>query len=148
MSGKSTTGGLRLYKSRNGLIKNPFTTTTIANKFYETDSLMDKPRSGRKSIMKERVSDVTEALKEIASGDYNVTSICQISTSSGVFKTPVSRILHKNLRLWPYKISLVQGLKDGDPERRLLFSSACVAMRHLCPIFFGPTNVIFQGLAL
>ena len=83
---------------------------------------MDKPRSCIKSLMKERVSDFTEALKSTASGDYNVTSIRQISTSSGVPKTSVSRILHKNLRLWPYKVSLVQGLKDGNPERRLLFS--------------------------
>ena len=71
-----TTRALGLYKSRNGLIKDLFTTTTIAklmNKFYETGSLMDKPRSGRKSLMKERVSDVTKALKATASGDYNVT---------------------------------------------------------------------------
>ena len=44
--------------------------------------------------MKERVSDVTEALKATASGDYNVTSIRQISMSSGVPKTSVCRILH------------------------------------------------------
>ena len=69
------------------------------NKFYETGSLMVKPRSGRKSVMKERVSDVTEALKATASGDYNVTSIRQTSTSSGVPKTSVSRIFHNNLRL-------------------------------------------------
>ena len=102
LSSKSTTGALRLYKSRNGLIKDPFTTTTIAklmNKIYETGSLIDKPRSGRKYLMKERVSDVTEALKATASGDYNVTSICQISTSSAVPKTSVSRILHNNLTI-------------------------------------------------
>ena len=72
--------------------------------------------------MKERVSDVTEAVKPTASGDYNVTSISQISTSSGVPKKSVSTILHNNLRLWSYKISLVQGLKDGNHERRSLFS--------------------------
>ena len=124
LSNKSTTAALRLYKKRRNLIKDPFTTTTIAKlmtKFYETGSLLDKERSGRRSLVDERIDSVKQAVEQTSTCDYSTTSIRQISASSSIPTSSVHRILKQNLKMWPYKISLVQELKAGDPEKRLLF---------------------------
>ena len=67
MSSNSPIGALRMYKKENKLKENPWNPSSIVKliqKFEKTYSLHDLPRSGRKSLICERIHAVEEAIKE------------------------------------------------------------------------------------
>ncbi|KAJ4446169.1 hypothetical protein ANN_12862 [Periplaneta americana] len=46
--------------------------------------------------------------------------------SLGLSNTSIRRILHKNLHVHPYKIQVVQTLKDADKVNRMIFCQKCL----------------------
>jgi transposase len=120
LSGKSDLAALREYKKRHHLIKDPFSASTIhklMEKFYETGSLLDKPKSGRPPLTTETVAFLASEIQSTS----GVTSVRQLAEDTGIPKSSVHRCLKNELKLWPYKMTLHQSLKDEDYAKRLEF---------------------------
>ena len=65
-NGKSTSAALRAYKAAHGCHRDPFSVSTISRliqRFRETGSVADKPRSGRPSLEDEREATVANELQ-------------------------------------------------------------------------------------
>ncbi|CAK1579832.1 unnamed protein product [Parnassius mnemosyne] len=96
---------------------------TIKNwiiKFEESGSTLDKQRSGRPrtSRTEENIDVVKHSIRE------NPTqSTRKRSSALNLPRTSLQRILKKDLHLHPYKIQLVQELKDTDTIHRLNFAN-------------------------
>ena len=93
--------------------------STILNthrKFMETGSLMDRPRSGRlrSGQSEENVAAVREA-SDLSQGK----SIRRASAELNISATSIQRILWHGLRLFPYKIQVVQKLEPQDCDSRM-----------------------------
>lgn len=116
----SATVARRNFREHKGLHNFDDTPTlqTIKNwvvKFQETGSTLDKPRSGRPrtSRTEQNIDTVAESIRE------NPTqSTRKRSSALNVPRTSLQRILKKDLLMHPYKIQLVQELKDTDAIQR------------------------------
>ncbi|KAL4710049.1 hypothetical protein ACJJTC_011634 [Scirpophaga incertulas] len=84
-------------------------------KFEETGSTLEKPKSGRPRTSRtaENVDSVTQSIRD----DPNL-SIRKRAVALNVHRSSLCRILHKDLKLHPYKIQLVQELKPQDAGQR------------------------------
>ena len=92
---------------------------TILNthrKFMETGSVMDRPRSGRPQSgqSEENVAAVREAF-DLSQGK----SIRRASAEFNISATSIQRTLRRELRLFPYKIQVVQKLEPQDYDSRV-----------------------------
>lgn len=114
---------------------------TIKNwvtKFEESGSTLDKKRSGRPrtSRTEENIDVVKQSIRE------NPTqSTRKRSSALNLSRTSLQRILKKDLLLHPYKIQLVQELKDTDPMHRLNFAN------EMFDRFTSFNNVLFSDEA-
>jgi transposase len=125
-SNRSSTAALRLFKSRRQLHKDLFTITTITNlidKFEETGSVMDKPHSGRPSFDESTCDTVAHTVQELTSTScLGSTSVRQVAVEVGISKSSVHNLLRKRLRLYPYRLQLLQTLEPADKPQRLQFA--------------------------
>ena len=129
-SGESATLTLRAFKKLRNLKKDPFSTTAITNlinKFNETKSLHDIPKSGRPSLIDERKEEVVSTMGKLQAenvlghaSSHSVSKICKIPQRS------VCRVLH-TCGMNPYKISLLQSITEEDKTKRLEFSKWVLA---------------------
>lgn len=114
---------------------------TIKNwviKFEESGSTLDKQRSGRPrtSRTEENIDVVKHSIRE------NPTqSTRKRSSALNLPRTSLQRILKKDLHLHPYKIQLVQKLKDTDTIHRLNFANEMLNR------FTSFNNVLFSDEA-
>lgn len=114
---------------------------TIKNwvqKFEETGSTLDKQRSGRPktSRTEENIDVVQESVRE------NPTqSIRKRSSTINIPRSTLQRILKNDKKFHPYKIQLVQELKDTDPTNRLNF------VNEMMNRFTSFNNVLFSDEA-
>ena len=96
-NGKSPAATLRVYKTAHDLRTDPFNVRSIqrlVQRFEETGSVCDKPKSGRPSLEEERqpiVESELESLQQV--NDFNVGSCRSVSSVSGISKSSVHRIL-------------------------------------------------------
>ena len=94
------TATIRKYNTENNLRKAPCTNRSLLNlvqKFEETESVADRPKSGRRD---ERTDAVKEADREIgAINEWGVSSVGSISQSTGIPRTSVhyTYIKEKNI---------------------------------------------------
>lgn len=112
------------FKNLRNLKNDPFSTTVITNlinKFNETKSLHDTPKSGRPSLIDERKEEVVATMEKLQTenvlghaSSYSVSKICNIPQRS------VCRVLHA-CGMNPYKISLLQSITAEDKTKRLDF---------------------------
>ncbi|GBP12628.1 hypothetical protein EVAR_10284_1 [Eumeta japonica] len=107
-------------------------------KFEETGSTQEKPKSGRQRSSRtvENVDSVTQSVR-----DNPDLSIRKRAVALNVHRSSLFRILHKDLKLHPYKIQLVQELKPQDAGRRLEFINQMIERY---PTF---TNILFSDEA-
>lgn len=107
-------------------------------KFEETGSTLEKPKSGRPRTSRtaENVDSVTQSIRD----DPNL-SIRKRAVALNVHRSSLCRILHKDLKLHPYKIQLVQELKPQDAGQRLDFVNQMIER---FPTF---TNILFSDEA-
>ncbi|KAG5450600.1 hypothetical protein CSKR_203973 [Clonorchis sinensis] len=100
--GESATAALRVYKTKHGLIKDPFTVSTITRliaKFESTGSVLDLPGKGRKSLSDERAPIVQNAVEQLQSQSTMASSsITQVSQLTGIPRASVHRIMRRHLR--------------------------------------------------
>jgi hypothetical protein len=88
-------------------------------RFEETGSLMNLPHTGRpRSARKEENIERVRASIE----DEPQTFTRRRSRELGLSRTSLRRILTKDLKMFPYKIQLVQKLKPTDHPQRLNYA--------------------------
>ena len=87
------------------------------SKFLETDQMSSNTKRGRKPVDNE----VVERLKEIFRDDPG-TSINLASQQVPISVGSVHKIVRKQLKLYPYKIQVMQALKPEDYEKRQQFA--------------------------
>jgi len=62
-----------------------------------------------------------------------MTSVRNISSATHIPIGSVDKILRRHFKLWPYKICLVQGLQEGDREKRFEFCEWFPKNEHSLP---------------
>ncbi|GBL97514.1 hypothetical protein AVEN_110332-1 [Araneus ventricosus] len=96
--------------------RNPPDTKSIKRwyeKFKETGSVTDLPRSGRPSVSEATVELVRQSFQR-----SSTKSTRRASRELQILQTSLVRILHKRLRLHAYKVQIVQDLQPNDCPRR------------------------------
>lgn len=105
-------------------------------KFEETGTTLEKPKSGRprSSRTVENVERANESVRDDPS-----LSIRKRASALNVHRSSLHRILHKDLKLHPYKIQLVQESKSQDAMQRLNFVNQAIER------FSTFTNIFFRN---
>jgi hypothetical protein len=83
----------------------------LINKFHETGSVQDAPQSGKPSTSEETVLNIQDRMLQSPSN-----SVRWLSQQVHVSKNTTHRILRKNLKLYPYRMSIVHQLKERDHQ--------------------------------
>jgi hypothetical protein len=86
------------------------------NVFREAGSVLRKPGSGG---VRKRTDEIVANAQEIMENAPK-TSIRQLSQQINLFVGTTHTMLHKNLYLYPYRVTAVQELKPADYPRRLI----------------------------
>ena len=90
------------------------------NKFYKTGNLNNDASSGRPSLVNQRADAVREVVATSSTEIYPMTSVRNISSPAHIPIGSVDKILRRHFKLRPYKISLVQGLHEGDTHNGIV----------------------------
>lgn len=86
-------------------------------KFMETGTVLDKGRSGRPRTSNENIDRVRQSFSRSPT-----KSIRSDATQLQLPRSTVQKVLHKNLRLYAYKVQLLQALEPNDKPRRKEFA--------------------------
>jgi len=91
----------------------------LVARFQEQGSVRDLPRSGRPCSVtnEENIQRVQESVEENPE-----TSTRRRSAELQMSRRSLRRILRKNLHMFPYKVQLVQELKPGDSQQRIIYA--------------------------
>ena len=106
------------YMTKNG--KDPPSRSSIRRwhkNFMKTVSVLDAVRNGRPRTSAENIDRVTQA--------FSCSPIKSIRTAARELKLPpttVHKVLHKRLRLYAYKMQMLQRLKPNDKTKRIEFA--------------------------
>ena len=96
---------------------NKSTIKRLYDKFKTTGSVVDAPRSGRPKVLTEdKVTDISAAM---AISPHK--SLRRLSGQSGVSYGTAHTAVRKALKMFPYKIRVVQALMDGDLVKRVTY---------------------------
>ena len=115
---KSDVQTQRRYRTKNG--KDLPSRSSIRRwykNFMETGSVLDAVRSGRPRISAENIERVRQA--------FSRSPIKSISTAARELKLPpttVHKVLHKRLRLYTYKVQILQRFQPNDKPKRKEFA--------------------------
>ena len=115
---KSDVQTQRWYRTKYG--KNPPSRSSIRQwhkKFMETESVLDAVRTGRSRISAENIERVRQA--------FNRSPMKSIRTAARKLELPpttVLKVLHKKLRLYAYKVQMLQRLQPSDKPKRKEFA--------------------------
>lgn len=96
---------------------------SIYEKFKETGSVQDCPRSGRPSVEEDKVDEI----REVFQGDSS-TSIRQAASLTDIPRSTLHKTVKKTLQLRPYKIFYSQQLYEDDKMARI---AMCGTLREL-----------------
>ena len=107
------------------------------NKFKDTGSVTDRPRSGRPKISEEKVREISELYKI-----EPTSSIRQAAMQVGVCRESVRKVLKKKLKLYPYKLQIVHFLKPTDFDVRYKFAVEILNEIDIDPNFLN--RIIFS----
>ncbi|GAA51098.1 transposable element Tc3 transposase [Clonorchis sinensis] len=125
------------YKTKHGLIKDPFTVSTITlliAKFESTGSVLDFPGKGLKSLSDERAPIIQNAVEQLQSHSIMASSsITQVSQLTGVPRASVHRIMRRHLHLYPYHFTLLQNITEEDKEQRVMFANWLLDNEEIVP---------------
>ena len=83
----------------------------------ETGSVLQRKRADRFQISKKEIESV-----RVAQSRNPRKSIYGVSTQLQISRSTVHKVLHRNLRLYAYKVQLLQPLKPEDNPRRKEFA--------------------------
>ncbi|KER24667.1 hypothetical protein T265_07715 [Opisthorchis viverrini] len=135
--GESATTALHGYKTKHGLIKDPFTVSTITRliaKFESTGSVLDFPGIGRKSLSDERAPIVQNAVEQLQSQSTMASSsIAEASQLTGIPRAKVHRIMRRHHHLHPYHFTLLQNITEEDKEHHVTFANWLLDNEEIVP---------------
>ena len=109
-------------------------------KFIETGQLKSTTKRGRKPVKDASVNALNELFTE-----QPETSVRQAAQHVPISKSSVQRVIKKRLKLFPYKIQLVQALKPGDYEQREQFARTLLTNIEQDPDFLN--RILFSDEA-
>lgn len=91
------------------------TVRDLINKFRSTDSVPDAPRSGRPSVLSEdKLLDISDKMSTSAN-----KSVRKLAQEIDVSAVTAHTAVRKKLELFPFKVTVVQELKNTDRGKRL-----------------------------
>ena len=114
---KSDVQTQRNYRSKYG--RDPPSRPSIRllhKKFMETGTVFDTRRSGRPRTSEENIERVRQAFQRSP-----MKSIRTAARQVELPRSTVHKVLHKNLRLYAYKVQMLQALQPNDMPRRKEF---------------------------
>ena len=114
-SNKSET--CRLFKEQFDRVTKRDTVSKIVDRFEETGSVDELPRSGRPTIA---CSPENTRVVQAAFTESPTKSTRRASLELGISRTSIRRMLH-SLGLHPYHPHLVHAMSEDDPDRRIEF---------------------------
>ena len=79
--------------------------------------MFDTRRSGRPRTSEENIERVRQAFQRSP-----IKSICTAARQLELPRSTVHKVLHKNLRLYAYKVQILQALQPNDMPRRKEFA--------------------------
>lgn len=126
----SISEAIRCYSYRENKLKHPICSEKvlrgIIKRFEDTGNANPINSGGRPSTIVDSesvVSAISESKATIAcSNDWGTSSVREIARDTGFSKSSVHRILRQKLMCRPYKLKVMQELKDTDFEKRLQFA--------------------------
>ena len=86
-------------------------------KFMETGSVLQRKQAGRRQILKDEIESV-----QVAYTRCPRKSIRGASTQLQILRSTIHNALHRNSRLYAYKVQLLQALKPKDKPRQKEFT--------------------------
>ncbi|GAA50933.1 hypothetical protein CLF_105253 [Clonorchis sinensis] len=150
--GESATAAFRSYKTKHGLIKDPFTVSTITRliaKSESTGSVLDFPGKGRKSLSDERAPIVQNAVEQLQSQSTMASSsITQVSQLTGIPRASMHRIMRRHLHLYPYHFTLLKNITEEDKEQRVTFANWLLDNEEIVPniLWSNEANFAVDGI--
>ena len=124
--GKSATLALRRFNTENQRRKNVCNESTVrrlVSRFEARGSVFDNPRGGRPPVPASTVALVSSCLKETQRMNPNgISSARSVGRKLSLHHSTVNKILKKNLSMLPYKLRVLQELKDSDFPKRMEFA--------------------------
>ena len=114
---KSDVQTQRNYRSKYGRDSSHRSIRLWHKKFMETGTVFDTRRSGRPRTSEENIERVRQAFQR--------SPMKSIRTAARQLKLPrstVHKVLHKNLRLYAYKVQMLQALQPNDMPRSKEFA--------------------------
>lgn len=133
LNGESATVALRKFRTAKGLKtkKGPMSCSGIlklVQRFEDTGSLEDRPRSGRPSLAESRITEVETTMNALAAeSSMGSSSARKAGRILNVPDSSIRRILHGILHLYPYKLQSLQELQTGDTAARETFAKWALA---------------------
>ena len=121
---KSDVQTQRRYRTKYG--KNPPSRSSIRRwlkKFMETGSVLDAVRIEQPKISAENIESVRQAFSS------PIKSIRTAARQLELLPTTVHMVLHKRLRLYAYKVQMLQRLQSNDKPKRKEFIRICCNKR-------------------
>ena len=97
-------------------------------KFRETGTVFDTRRSGLPRTSKENIERVRQAFQRSP-----MKSIRTAARQLELPRSTVHKFLHKNLRLYAYKVQMLQALQPNDMPRRKEFALNMCFVQLWCP---------------
>ena len=86
----------------------------------ETGTVFDTRRSGQPRTSEENIERVRQAFQRSP-----MNSIRTAARKLELLRSTVHKVLHKNLRLYAYKMQMLQALQPNDMPRRKEFAVTC-----------------------
>ncbi|GAA47268.1 hypothetical protein CLF_100154 [Clonorchis sinensis] len=147
--GESAIAALRGYKTKHGLIKDPFTVSTITcliAKFESTGSVLDFSGKGRKSLSDERAPIVQNAVEQLQSQSTMASSsITQVSQLTGIPRADKHRIMRRHLHLYPHHFTSLQNITEEDKKQRVTFANWLLDNEEIVPNILWGDEANFSG---
>lgn len=125
-SGNSATAALRQLNKENNRKTNICSEATVRNliqRFEELGSVEDRPRSGRPRVPEETIEFVADSTIQIQSESSIGTASCSdVAKKMSMPLSTVRKILREYLNWRPYRLQIVQELKENDSISRMQFA--------------------------
>ena len=127
---KSDVQTQRNYRSKYG--RDPPSRPSILlwhKKFMETGTVFDRRRSGRPRTSEENIERVRQAFQRSP-----MKCIPTAARQLELTRSTVHKVLHKNLRLYAYKVQMLQALQPNNMPRRKEFAVNICFVQLMVPI--------------
>lgn len=133
----------KMYKDKYKVKKSPSSNQirNLYKKFEVEATLHDRKTTRTKTVRTQENIDLVENIIKISPSK----SIRRVSSETGLCSSTVQKILREDLTMFPYKVQLIQGLVDSDPQSRLDFCKWFISTYTIDPTFLD--NIFFSDEA-